>query len=1071
PGSGGLLTQLAATMDEWMQEALDPQELRTLADDNAAADPLAAARLADLSRLYDAYRAFLAEDRLDPAMELAVAESRAGDVPWLHSADVWVDGFAGLTALERQMLVRLATLARSTTVTLLIDPASPVLDRTDGPPNRFSLCARTERTFVMLREAAQAAGLTWKRPQRLRPAAPPRFATDDLRTLEREIFRGALRPTEPATAPPRDVRLIAAANRRVEVDAAVAEIQRLIRESNGTLRYRDIAVIVRDLEPYHDLLSAALTAQGIPFFIDRRRRTAHHPLVELLRLLPAIVHRRLAMDDVRLLLKTGLTPLAAREADTLENYVLAHGIHGLDAWLGPADWTYRRLFTHRESETEQTEAERVALDAINALRRRWIEPLREWITFASGAGTATGREWAEHLLHALDALGAGATLERWADDAAAAGLADEADIHRQVWRDAMAMLDDLVDALGDVALGAGDLSSVLDAALSEFTIGLSPPTLDQVLVGSIERSRHPDLAAVLLLGFNDGLFPLTPGEDVLLTDAERDRLTAIRGGAPVGTSRRQRILDEKMLAYIAFSRPSHTLWISYARADEAGSGSTGALRPSPFVRELVAALPGLRETRLDDPVTTRATWPVGRVRDLGARLALEFRLRPDTAEHDDPTLRGRWNALYERVRAADTYAHDVAPIMASLAYRNEPVLTAREADVIYGELRSFSASRIEIFATCPFRYFAQYTLGLEPRVEFEIAAIDFGLLHHKLLEEFFAELIRDNTSLADLNEQTIAERLEALANEWTVRLTDEALLDNERNKFLIDKSRGQLNEAMRRLRWMARLGSFRPRAVEWTFGFGHRSTRDTDAPEPLEIRTPKGRTIRLRGKIDRVDLLDVGAECLGVVLDYKRSATRKMPAWKLLHGLDLQLLTYCLALAQRGRTLAGRPIQPVGAFYVPLASIREPVTHPLDASEPERGIETKVKPRGLFNVQHTREFDRDLAAGAKSTAYNVAIKRDGGVAYADRSDAYDAGQMAQLIDFARLKIGELADRILDGDVAVRPYRAGTQMPCTFCDFREVCRFDHDTDRPRDIHGIGRTDALEQMREASQGDPA
>jgi len=318
-GSGtGLLSQLAANIEEWLQEELAPESLKELAEQRRQDDPLAAARLEELHRLYAAYRDYLAEGRMDGAQELAAAESLIERVPWLADAEIWVDGFAGFTALERRMLTRLAKPARSMTITLLMDPDSAVLNDRNIQPSRFTLFSRTERTAVMLRDCLQANSVEWLKPIRLKPETPPRFASSDLARLEKTLFRTP-RTKDASDGTYNDIQLIAAANRRVEVAAAVAEIQRLVRTSNGTLRYRDIAVIVRDLEPYHDLLSSAMDAHYIPYFIDRRQNTAVHPLVEVLRLLPRLSQRRFNTEDVRLLLKTGLLPLNHAEADELEN--------------------------------------------------------------------------------------------------------------------------------------------------------------------------------------------------------------------------------------------------------------------------------------------------------------------------------------------------------------------------------------------------------------------------------------------------------------------------------------------------------------------------------------------------------------------------------------------------------------------------------------------------------------------------------------------------------------------------------------------------------------------------------
>lgn len=1072
-GSGaGLLTALAGALVEWTQEDLDPRRLAELAEaaDRERGDVLAAGRLRDLHRLYTAYREFMAAGRIDPAMELAVAEGLLDRVAWLRGAEVWVDGFAGFTALERRMLVRLTSAAQSVVVTLLMEPGADILDRTDVPVSAYSLFSRAERTYDALRDAMREAGVTWRPPERLRVEHPPRFASPGLARLERALFR-PMRDAEPAANAAQaraDVRVVVPSNRRVEVDAAIAEVQRLVRESRGAVRYRDVAIIVRDLEPYHDLLSAALDAAKVPYFIDRRRATAHHALVDLLRVLPALARgpRAMSADSVRLLLKTGLAPLADDEADALENYVLAHGIEGMAAWLAPADWSYRRLFGDREDGEPLSEPAQAELARINTYRRRLVEPLRPWLDLVAGAAAggapfATGRQWAEALWATLDAMHAGETVARWADEAADDGHADDADLHRQVWRDGVALLDDLADALGDTELTVGELAAVLEAALGAFTLGLAPPTLDQVLVGSIERSRHPELAAVLLLGVADGQFPHTAREDALLNDAERESLA--RRGCLAGTSRRQRILDEKMLAYIACTRPSRSLWISCPRADETGR----PLRLSPYVADVLAALPGVRVEPIEDPVAARAAWPIGRPRELAARLAVELRARPESPDDDDREVRGAWNALYMMAQADAALSREAQAALSSLAYRNGPVLSASVAERLLGAV-VFSASRIETFAACPFQHFASYALKLEPRVEFEIKAIDFGRLHHKILEVFFEELIRERRRLDELDPSDIHDRLARISSAWTERLTDEALLVDARNQFLLSRSGRPLEAAVRRLRLMARLGSLRPAAVEWTFGFGRRDgARATDSPEPLEITTPKGRTIRLRGKVDRVDVFEAAEECVGLVLDYKRSAGRAMPLWKVYAGLELQILTYLLALAQRGRTPAGRAIRPIGGLYVPLMAPRESVRHPQDATTADR-VPSGVKARGLMSANDLSQIDGELEAGGASAAYGVALKKDGGVARPETSDAIDADALDLVLRFARRRIGELADGIIDGDVAVRPYRVGTQMPCSFCEYRAVCRFDHDTDDAVEIARSKRGDVLDRMAAEIKG---
>ena len=105
-----------------------------------------------------------------------------------------------------------------------------------------------------------------------------------------------------------------------------------MQSASARMRYRDIAVVVRDLSLYHDLLSAALRAHGVPFFIERRRPTHHHPLIELVRAVLAMRGDEGFGPAVAMLLKTGLSGLDDASADALENYQLAYGLMSASSW-------------------------------------------------------------------------------------------------------------------------------------------------------------------------------------------------------------------------------------------------------------------------------------------------------------------------------------------------------------------------------------------------------------------------------------------------------------------------------------------------------------------------------------------------------------------------------------------------------------------------------------------------------------------------------------------------------------------------------------------------------------------
>ena len=1042
----GLVRQVAGALDELMREDVDPQKLAELAEQRDVDDPLGAARLADLTRLYQAYLDYLIDDRIDPAQYLSLAAERLTMCGTFDGAEVWVDGFAGFTQQEYTLLTELARRVAHMEITLLLDPAASAIDADELPAPSYSLFARTERTLVRLRRTFSASSIPVENPVRLSLGETSRFGAAELAQIEAHLFRSS---RGKRTSPPRQevVRVVEAPDRRSEVQAAIAEIQRLIREADPPMRYRDIAIIVRDLALYHDLIAGAMRAHGIPCFVDHRQSTTHHPLIELVRALMAIGADDCRLDSVRLTLKTQLLPLSQEESDLLENYLLAHDLSGRAAWRQP--WHYTRLFHRGHDQDELTELQQQVLDRINDCRKRWLASVEPWLTNPDTGTEQPGRFWAERLFACLDRLNTDAQLHEWAQAAEADGQTNEADEHRQVWTDFVELLDEFVHALGDEPMRINEFRETIEAALGEFSLGLAPATLDEVLVGAIERSRHPNIRAALILGFDEHLFPIKRQEDPLLGDRDREALA--EAGTEVGSSRRRQLLDERMLAYIAVTRAGDRLWISYPRTDAEGK----PVNPSPYLQDLQAALPGLAVDRLGDPCVERSTRDITSVSELSARLATEFRYRPALTDETNLPARGLWNALYEAGRARAEWHGTLARGLAGLAYRNDAQLDVNILGRAIRDPFTASVSRLEKFAACPFAHFAGYFLDLYPRIEADLQPIDLGTLCHAILEKFIDDLARHEQRLADLGDDEIATRIDTMAEEILPSISDDMLLDHARNAYLFDRSRGHMQRVTRWQRDAARVGRFRPRAVELPFGFAG------GAMAPLTLTTPKGRTIHLRGYIDRVDVAELGDALLGAVIDYKRTTQRRLNLAQVYHGLALQLVGYLLALRQSGESLTGRPILPVAAFYLPLLEPYQSVAHP-DVEKP-----TTFQWRGIADAAALPVLDNTVVPGQGSAFFSARVKKDG-EPYAN-SDLATSEQLSALMQHVGRRMGELADDLLDGNVSVAPYRLSRQTPCSFCEYRSVCRYEIQTQPPRALESLSKAQVLQRLEGAVDDD--
>src|SRR5208283_4359735 len=116
-----------------------------------------------------------------------------------------------------------------------------------------------------------------------------------------------------------------------EATFAAREILKFVQAG---ARFRDCAVLVRNLDGYHKPLASAFRRYGVSFFLDRRESVVHHPLAELTRSTLRTIAFDWPHDDWFAALKAGFSGVEEIEIDRLENAALEFGWHG-KKWREP----------------------------------------------------------------------------------------------------------------------------------------------------------------------------------------------------------------------------------------------------------------------------------------------------------------------------------------------------------------------------------------------------------------------------------------------------------------------------------------------------------------------------------------------------------------------------------------------------------------------------------------------------------------------------------------------------------------------------------------------------------------
>ena len=296
----GFAQQLSQLLGELQQHQFTPAKLRSLSR-RTDLRPELQDKLHDLALLLDTYTHWLAENELQDGNRLLDAATKSlkakvqspnpagqpGASPSsilhfpssLQIAGLWLDGFAEMTPQEQDLLAAIVPFCSRATLAFCLEPEP-------GPETSWlSIWSSIGKTYQRCRQRLVNSPDCKVSVEILkRIPGKSRFISPALQQLELRWQRSAGVP--PAkdraneTPTPHSIHLAACANPEAEAVFAAREILRFVRHGG---RFRDAAVLVRDLDNYHKPLTRRFRRYGIPFFLDRRESAAHHPLAELTR--------------------------------------------------------------------------------------------------------------------------------------------------------------------------------------------------------------------------------------------------------------------------------------------------------------------------------------------------------------------------------------------------------------------------------------------------------------------------------------------------------------------------------------------------------------------------------------------------------------------------------------------------------------------------------------------------------------------------------------------------------------------------------------------------------------------
>ncbi len=819
-----------------------------------------------------------------------------------------------------------------------------------------ALFAPDIRTYYKLQQVAEAAGSPFFREgcRRDKPRPP------ELKHLEKHLFAQdeAVYP-DPAPA----LVLWASADREEEAERCAEEVLRLVRQG---YRYRDMAVMVTDGGGYVSRVRRAFARKGIPLFYDATRPVTGHSAMDMVLSAVRFVQSG-AMEDALHVLKSGYAPCTVAEAEIFENYVLRYGLYGS---------SLKEPFAFGEVPAE---AERV---------RAALYPPLEHLREGCSRGT-TGEQKARAVYAYLEEVGLREKLRAQGEALIADGRPNAGELFSQVYTILSGLLSDIAAIWGRDRLSQKEFLSLLEEGALSSAMGVLPGTADQVLLGDFARTRTPAVAVLFVLGCNEGLLPPVRTDDELISDGELELLK--ENGLELWNGTEALTEMERLELYTAFNKAQQKICFSCAF-----SADGEELSPAPLLGRIRRLFPQVRVLDARDG----SAYPPdreGSFRRLVRELALYER---EGVVSDQLTAQKAYferDADYgprlRRAEAAMTGGISPAPFGRALAER------------MYGAAPSMSASRLEQFNRCPFAHYVKYGLKAKERPESREEAADAGTFLHDALDAFLKRVKEKGLDWAALTDGDADALVDEIMPPLIRTHNDGIFLRDVRLREALFLRVESVKRCARSIVQQMQLGSYLPYETELAFG--------PDCPfPPLSLRTDDGRTVKLYGRIDRVDRSRDG---FYRVVDYKMG-DRKFEPGKIAAGLSLQLPLYLAAVE-------GLEGEMGGMYYMPLSlpAVRE-------------GEERRHVLRGVTagSDEAVAALERHLE-GSSKLVQGLRRNKDGKL----------SGSVCRQEDMAVLtrEAVAVAERTLNdmrrGEAEVIPYKGA----CKWCPYQAVCRFD------------------------------
>lgn len=926
-------------------------------------------KLRDMQKIYLEYENKIQNEFIDEDDKLTKLAKNLEQSEEFRDSYIYIDEFAGFTHQEYEIIRSLMKKAKKIIVTSCIDPKeiNQNLETSIFYPN--------QKVIDKITKIAEEENVDIEPPKILEETY--RFKNEELKHLEANVYENRY---SKFTKKCENINLFLAANPYSEIEYTAKQIVKLVRDEG--YKYSDISIITKNVENISSIAKAVFGKYEIPIYIDGKDELSQNIAIKYVLEILEIFAKNWSQESVLGYIKLGFCDIEKEEIYKIENYIKKWGIKGAKKYK--EDW--------KIGEDEEL------LEQINNIRKKVVEPLFKFREKLNSKNTAY--EISKEIYLFLEENDFYNKLNKKISVLESNNELRLASDYKLSVENLINVLDEIVTFFKDNKITFEKYSELLKTGLSYRELGSIPQTIEQVVLGDVDRSRNHKVKAVFILGMNDGIFPSINKNEGFFNDKDRETLKVL--GLELAKGTLEMLFDEEFNIYKALTTAEDKLYLSYSSADKEGA----SLRSSVIITKLKKIFLKLKEESDVINKITEVSSPESTFDELLYNIR-EYRHGED--------INPIWFEVYKWFEKNDAWKNKLSNALEGLKYTNKAEkINDENIEKLYGKTLKTSISKLEKYKECPFSFHLKYGLKLKEADEFKLKSIDTGSFMHDVVDAFFEEVRQED--LKTLTKEEVKSIVYGII-EQKLNLKKNAIFTSS-PKFIVltNRLKKVVAESIYYIVYQMQNSDFNVLGNEVEF-------------------TKKLGNIEIVGKIDRIDVAENEEGSFIRIIDYK-SSSKSLDLNKMVTGLQIQLLTYVDIMAEKTNK------EPAGMLYFNLIEPIISKNKNLPDEEIEEEIRKAFRMKGLIlsDLKIIKMMDNKLESGA-SKIIPISLDKSGNVSQT-RSGVLSKEEFTILQKKIKRLIKQIADEILRGRIEIKPTYNSKQKKssCEYCPYKTICGF-------------------------------